>query len=154
MVPFSLLIHNLEEALTIQRALPRLQAAANEWAGRAILLPSAVQYRQALLLLTIAGFVLLLVARRWARWSYPVVVVQAVMTMNVATHVAGALLLGGYAPGLLTALVVQAPTSALLFHRVRADGWLSRTQWRLLPILAAVLHGPGLIGLLLWVRRA
>lgn len=149
----ALLIHNLEEAIALPGALVRVQAAASGWAGRPIHLPSAGQYRLALLLLTIAGFALLLLARQWDRWSYALVVVQSVMTVNVVTHAAAALVLAGYAPGLWTALVVEAPTSVWVFRRVRAGRWMSPTQWRLLPLLAILLHGPGLIGLLLWVRR-
>ena len=75
------------------------------------------------------------------------------MTLNVATHVLGAAVLGGYAPGLVTAVAVEAPTSVVVFRRWHREGSLSARQWRLLPLLAIVLHGPALIALLLWARR-
>lgn len=153
LVPLALLFHNLEEALAIPAALPRLQAAWSEGSGRTLPLPSAAQYQRALVLLTIAGFALLLLARVRDRWSYALVVVQAVMTLNVLTHLAGALLVGGYVPGVATAVLVEAPTSAFVYRHVREGGWMSRSQWRLLVPLAVVLHGAGLIGLLLWARR-
>lgn len=152
-VPVAFLVHNLEEALTIPHALPRIHAAWSGWTGRALQLPNASQYHQVLVGLTAAGFVLLLLARLWDRASYALVVLQAVMTLNVAMHVAGAVLLRGYAPGLVSAVLVEAPVSFLVWRRVRDGGWMSRRQWRLLPLWVAILHGPGLIGLLLWVRR-
>jgi uncharacterized protein with HXXEE motif len=41
--------------------------------------------------------------------------------MNVLTHVGGAVLLGGYAPGLVTAVLVEAPASVILFRRLRRE---------------------------------
>jgi len=49
--------------------------------------------------------------------------------VNVLTHVVGAMLLRGYAPGVITALLVEAPTSAFVFRRVRAAGWMSPGMW-------------------------
>ena len=120
-VPAALLLHNLEESLTLGAALPRLEAAV------------------------VALYVL---ARVWDRLAYALVVVQAVMTVNVGVHVAFAVLLGGYAPGLLTAVLVEAPASVLVLRQLRRSAWMTRTQWRLLPWLAAFLHGPGLVALL------
>ena len=147
-VPAALLLHNLEEALTLGAALPRLEAAAARLVGHPLSLPSAAQYQRALLVLTTAVVALYVLARVWDRLAYALVVVQAVMTVNLGVHVAFAVLLGGYAPGLLTAVLVEAPASVLVLRQLRRSAWMTRTQWRLLPWLAAFLHGPGLIALL------
>lgn len=42
-VPVALLFHNLEKALTIPAALPRVQAAWSEVSGRTLPLPGAAQ---------------------------------------------------------------------------------------------------------------
>jgi len=151
-VPAALLLHNLEEALTIGAALPRLTALWARWAGRPLTLPTEAQYQRALVVLTAAVGVLYVLARLSDRLAYALVVVQAVMTLNVGTHVIGALLLGGYAPGVVTAVLVEAPTSLFVLSRLRKGAWMSRIQWRLLPLLAVLLHGPGLIALLLASR--
>ena len=151
-VPIAFLVHNIEEAVTIGGALPKMQVWLRTWLGPSVLLPSADEYYWALGAITLASFVIWLVARRWDSVSYALVVLQAVMTLNVATHLFGALSLQGYAPGLVTALLVEAPTSVVVFRRVRRAGWMSRGQWVLLPFLVAVIHGPGLVGLLLLVR--
>jgi hypothetical protein len=150
-VPAALLLHNLEEALTLGAALPRLEAAASRALGRPLTLPTAPQYHRSLLVLTAAVAALYVLARLWDRLAYALVVVQAVMTLNVGAHVAFALLLRGYAPGLLTALLVEVPASLFVLRRLREGAWMSRTQWLLLPLLAGILHGPGLIALLRWV---
>ncbi|HET9315089.1 MAG TPA: HXXEE domain-containing protein [Vicinamibacteria bacterium] len=143
-VPTALLLHDLEEALTLGPALPRLQAAATRLLARPVALPSEAQYQRALLVLTAAVAALYVLARTWDRLAYALVVMQAVMTLNVGAHVAFAVLLGGYAPGLVTALLVEAPASLYVFRRVHEGAWMSRSQWMLLPLLAAILHGPGL----------
>jgi hypothetical protein len=147
-VPAALLLHNLEEALTIGAALPRLQAAWSRWAGRPLTLPTEAQYERSLIALTVAVCALYLLARLSDRLAYALVVVQAVMTLNVGAHLIMAWVLGGYAPGLVTALLVEAPASLFVWSRLRQGAWMTRTQWGLLPPLAALLHGPGLIALL------
>ena len=148
MVPVALALHNVEEALMLGAALPRLQAAATHALAREVALPSQAQYGRALLVLTAAVAALYVAAKEWERFAYALVVVQAVMALNVGAHVAFALLLGGYAPGLATALLVEAPVSLLVLQRLRARDWMTRTQWWLLPPLALLLHGPALVALL------
>ena len=155
-VPVALLIHNLEEAFTIGAALPRLQTMLSTLLGRDLVLPSAQQYRLALSILTGIGFGVLLLARIWDQAAYALVVLQAVMTLNVVSHVVGAVLLESYVPGVVTAILVEAPTSAVVFSRLRRRKWMSTAQWRSLPLLAILLHAGVLVGLLLWahgVRR-
>ena len=151
-IPVALLVHNLEEAVAIGPAMPRLEATWSRLLGPTLSLPSVQQYDLALLLVTGLSFGLLLLARLWDPASYALVALQAVMALNVLTHLVGVVILGGYAPGVITAVLVEAPTSVAVFHRLREAGWMSRGQWRLLPFLAVVLHGPALLGLLAWAR--
>jgi hypothetical protein len=151
-VPLALLLHNVEEALGLRAALPRLEVAWSGLIGEPVILPSAQQYYLALLMVTALAFGVFLLARSWDPASYALVVLQGIMALNVVTHVFGAILFRGYAPGLITAVVVEGPVSAMVFQRVRRAGWLSRTQWRLLPLLVVFLHGPALLALLAWVR--
>ena len=72
-------------------------------------------------LLAAFAFALWLAARRWRGAATALVALQAVMAVNVLTHVAGAVLLGGYAPGLVTAVLVEAPVSVILFRRLRRE---------------------------------
>lgn len=149
-IPVALLVHNLEEAFTIGPALPGLESTWGGLLGHSLTLPSPQQYDHALVIVTGIAFAALLFARLWDPASYALVVLQAVMTLNVLAHVLGTVFLGGYAPGVVTAVLVEAPTSGVVFHRLRESRWMSRGQWRLLPFLAALLHGPALVGLLAW----
>ena len=60
---------------------------------------------------------------------------------------------GGYAPGLVTALVLNLPFSLYLLRRAIREQWLSRpARWALVPG-AILLHGPLLAALLLATER-
>ncbi|MEW5931304.1 MAG: HXXEE domain-containing protein, partial [Gemmatimonadota bacterium] len=82
--------------------------------------------------------------------------VQSVLLVNVASHAASAAFLGGYAPGLATAVAVNLPFSVLLLRRAHRERWVSRrTLVALLPA-ALLFHGPGLLALLAaagWIAR-
>jgi hypothetical protein len=148
-----LCVHNLEEALSFGAMLPRSTALWTRLAGRPVALPSEPELHRALIALSVAA-VALWVAARWVRAAaYALVVLQAAMAVNVAWHVAAAALLGGYAPGLATALLVEAPTSFVVFIRLSQDDWRTSIERRLVWPLAVLLHGPGLLLLLAWARR-
>jgi hypothetical protein len=152
-VPLALCVHNLEEALTFGAMLPRLSALWTRLVGRPVALPSESDLQRVLIVVSIAT-IALWVAARWLRpAAYALVVIQAVMVVNVVSHVAAAALLGGYAPGVATALLVEAPASFVVFIRLSQDDWRTPFERRLLWPLAVLLHWPGLVLLLAWARR-
>ena len=83
----------------------------------------------------------------WATWS--LLLVQATLLLNVLWHVVAAVwLFRGYAPGLVTAVVLNLPLSVYLIGRARREGWVSsRALLGLLPS-ALLLHGALLLGVL------
>lgn len=152
-IPAAFLVHNVEEAVMISPKLPVVQATLRGVVGPWATVPSAGQYVAVLVILTLAVFALWRAALRHDGLAYGLVVFQATMTLNVLNHVGGAVLLKGYAPGIVTALFVEAVTSVVVFRRVRRAGWMSRRQWRWAAIWALVLHGPIFYGLGLLVLR-
>ena len=150
LVPVLLLLHNLEEALFMRGVLPR--AAALVPPALRDVVP-AVTYPQFLVALAAVTAVPLVVALAGElRGPGPATVfllfVQAVLLVNVLSHVAAAALLGGYSPGLATAVAVNLPFSVHLLRRARRERWVGgRTLLALLPA-ALLFHGPGLLALL------
>jgi Protein of unknown function with HXXEE motif len=147
-LPVAMLLHNAEEAAMVARYLPTVRAR----------LPAAVQGMTpgprelyvVLVVVTAIPFVLALVARRPAtsRWGvYGLLVVAVVLLVNVIWHLGAAVWLGGYAPGVVTAVVANLPVTTVALSRSRHRGLVSRRGvWRLF-LIAVLLHGPGLIGL-------
>jgi hypothetical protein len=157
LVPLLLAVHNAEEALFFPRYLPfvlyRLPAA---W--QAVIAPLTTgQVGGALAIVTAVAFIV-------AWWAYQrpqsglalwlVLLIQATVLLNVVWHLAAAVVLfGGYAPGVVTALLINLPFSVYLLRRAARERWLSRRAlWALVPA-AIVLHGPLLAALLVFTER-
>ena len=90
---------------------------------------------------------------RWAHWA--AATVQAVVAVNVLSHLASVTVLGGYAPGVVTAILLNLPFSTYFFRRASRERWFARgALWATVPA-ALLIHGPGLFGILaLSVRLA
>ena len=73
---------------------------------------------------------------------------QMVVLVNVAAHVAVAIWARGYAPGLVTALLVNLPFSVFLFRRALRGSWVRPRDLIWLLVAALLVHGPGLVGLM------
>ena len=152
LVPALLAVRNAEEAVMFPRYLPLVRERVPDWAGPVI---SSVTYEQMLIALAIAtivplGIAIWAVARprsQVAVWS--VLLIQAVVLLNVAAHVASALvILRGYGPGLATALVVNLPFSLYVVRRATVERWTTRQGLLALVPAAFVVHGPVLLGVI------
>ena len=157
LIPAALALHNAEEAVTFPRYWPLVRSRLPEslQASAAGFDPAA--FRTALVWATLIPLGVVIWAT-WradslaARWS--ALAVQAVVAVNVVSHLAAAtLFLRGYSPGLLSALLINAPVSIYLFRRAAHEQWIPPRAWRAVLPVALLIHGPGLIGLLLLARR-
>ena len=107
----------------------------------------------ALGVVTLLAFGVALLARREgsATGLWLILVLQATMALNALSHLVVALVLfRGYAPGLITALLINAPFAVYTIRRARREQWVSRRAFSVVFPAALVLHGPLLIGAL-WV---
>lgn len=155
-VPGVILLHNAEEALTMPTYLPVLNAHL-PGVLRALLGAIAVeQFLLALAVVTVLPFLVLPRLRVETQPGWGHVAMLALLTtmlLNVGSHVGMAVLLGGYAPGLGTALGLILPGFGYGAVRAVRERWVSRRTLALLPLAALVLHGPVLVGLLLVAGR-
>ena len=124
--------HNLEEGLTAPSYLPRVKAILNGRvpAGLIADIPTPGQLYAALAGATIIPFFIVLFAtsgRPSPFKDYTVAVVQALVLVNVfVPHVPAAILLGGYAPGVVTAVLLNLPFSLYFFSRSLREGHVTR----------------------------
>ncbi|NMO17088.1 HXXEE domain-containing protein [Pyxidicoccus fallax] len=156
LVPLLLTVHNTEEALWMHRVLPL--APERIPAPMRSLLPTVTlpQFLLVLGLVTVLPYCV-------ARWgdlerergpaTYALLTLQVTMALNVLSHVGTAVTLGGYAPGLVTALLVNVPFSAYLFRRAARARWVRPRDWVGMVAVALVLHGPVLLGLMALAGR-
>jgi hypothetical protein len=153
-VPVLLTLHNAEEALFVPRALGEVAARVSPALAGA--LPTAKQMYVALAVVTIIPWVVWLLgaARRETRiGTRLLLLVQCVILVNAGWHAFTAIVLGGYAPGVATALAFNLPFSIYLLRRAGKERWETRRAMAGLLALAMLIHGPG-VGLLLWIIGA
>lgn len=155
LVPVVLLLHNVEEALTLRGYLGRLQALLPDWLVSVLGSVSLKQGWLALILVSLIGLLMGLPVgmKRDDRLAlFLPLAVQAALLLNVISHLFIALRLGGYGPGLASALLLVLPFSLWLFNRAWREQWLPRGDFLVLPLAALVLHGPVLLGVLAMAR--
>jgi hypothetical protein len=145
-----LALHNLEEALTFERFLARVPELLP--IGLAALAPR-LDYPTllaALVAVTLLGVVVAALAAwettaSWGVWL--LLVLEAAMAINAVGHlVTAAALFHGYAPGVVTAMLVNAPFAWYCFRRASRERWVSPRALRLTVPAALMLHGPVLLG--------
>ncbi|GGJ89680.1 hypothetical protein GCM10010123_19320 [Pilimelia anulata] len=121
-------VHNTEEALTAPRYFDRMRGELPiPW-------PSAGAFQLATVTVTFVALLATAIAVRRQHTAYVTALAWIMLANTVVPHVPLAILSGGYAPGLITALLLNLP-AGLLWLRLRRD--LDRTNQR-------DGHGPGL----------
>jgi hypothetical protein len=152
------LLHNSEEALAFRDSLPRIPALLPEPLSR---IAAALSYPTMLLALAVVSVVAAIVAVAVVlrpgspRASWALLVLEAVMGMNAIAHLASAVFVfGGYAPGLVTAVLLNAPFAIWCFRRARRERWVGTTALMATVPVALVLHGPVLVAGLWLAGRA
>ena len=157
LIPLLLAIHNAEEALLFPRYLPLVLSRLPEgWRA----LAGAITLGQvglALALVTLIPLLLAIWAFRQPDSDLPLwllLLVQATVLLNVFWHIGtAAVVFDGYAPGLVTAVLINLPFSIYLLSRASRERWVTRRAlWGLVPG-ALLMHGPLLSALLLGTER-
>ena len=119
--PVAVTIHNSEEAIFMPRWI-----AANP--ARVPLHPGAGRVRLALLVLTLAAFVLTCLSARYGKGSIPAYLlfgyITAMLANVVIPHIPASLVFREYTPGLVTAVVVNLPVMAVLFFLALREQWV------------------------------
>jgi len=150
LVPLAVALHNLEEAVLMRGLLPLDPARLPEPLRGIVPHVTYPRFAVALLVVTVIPFAIAVAGhlrRSGGATVFLLLATQAVLLLNVLSHIGSAILLRGYSPGLVTALLVNLPVSVYLFRRAAREHWLSRRALRALPIVAVLVHGPGIVAL-------
>jgi len=154
LVPLLLIVHNAEEAIAFRHMWPRIGLPLPEPIPSIAARLSVPAMLQALVVLSLLGCLLaagVLLRPQWRGGWWLLLALESAMGINAIVHAASALFIfRGYAPGLITALVLNAPFAAYCLSRARRERWVTDRAWRAALIGGAVLHGPILLGAL-WI---
>lgn len=145
-------LHNLEEALTMPAWLiPRL-AYLDAQFGIRPLAEDLTRFYPGLVVATLVPALWIAIASRAAPRSagaYSILLLYGVFFANAfAPHILGAVLLGSYVPGLLTAVVLVIPFTIALGRRALIDNYASPAGLATTLVVAFVLYIPALAVLL------
>jgi len=120
--PIAVTLHNAEEAIWMPRWDVR---HLEDVVGRP---PGVAEIRVALVVLTLLAFAFTYFsARRGPEtvWAYLVFGYIIAMLANVfVPHVPAAIVFRGYAPGVVTAVLINLPVMSLLTIRMLREGWV------------------------------
>jgi hypothetical protein len=140
-VPVLLTLHNIEEVAGGMGAT-RDALRARLPSALASLVGSPDAWLVAVVVVTVAPWLLLLFGgldRRDSGVARALVILQAGMALNVLSHVGGAIAVGGYVGGVVTAVLLYVPFSLRFFVLAWREEWVSRRLLRWSPFLALLL---------------
>src|SRR2546422_671570 len=120
--PIAVTLHNGEEALF-------MPSWVSDHRGQIPLHPSAAAIWVALLLLTAVAYAITALSAKHGRqsvWAYLLFGYVAAMLINVfVPHVPAAMVFGTYAPGVITAVLIDLPIMSILLFQAVRDQWVS-----------------------------
>ena len=158
LIPVLFALHNLEEAVAFRHSLPRVETLLPTPLRRVAPSLSYSAILGALVVVSGLAFLLTVVAvarpaSRGVLWA--LLALEAAVALNVVAHLVSAVaVFHGYAPGLVTAVSINAPFALYCFRRARRERWVSATAlWVTIPA-SLVLHGPILLAGLWLADRA
>jgi hypothetical protein len=138
-------IHNGEEALAAPRLLEFMQSRAPGFLRDFYAAITVSELRANLFMLTALGLVVTAIAARTpaaTASAFAILVFGAVLGLNAVAHIALTIAFRTYMPGVVTAVSITLPVSAVLLRRARREAWVSTPVfWAVIPI-AALVHGP------------
>ncbi len=148
---FSLILHNLEELITLVGFLNRHLVDFPAFFQPIAALIQPAQYTLAIWMLNVLTLPLAwLAARRlqFERTHQWISLFAVFMAINALSHLSQCLLFSSLAPGAVTAVLLILPISALLVRAEFQLGLLKKKQLILYPLLA-ILAMPLIVGLIL-----
>ena len=150
-------LHNLEEGLAAKAYFPKVRDLLSERVPMAMaVVPSLEQFYIALAGATLLPLVLTVIATKGKPTqlkSYLVAVIAAGLLVNVfIPHVPAAVVLGGYAPGVATAVLMNLPISIYFLRRSVGEGYIDRQGLIIAGLIALGILVVG-VPLLWWLTR-
>ncbi len=155
LIPALLALHNLEEFFVMHNALPGPIPKFPEWIQEYLPAVTGGQFAAALILITIIPCLILVFTAITSRWKLAALVLiqfQIVVFLNVFSHLAGAFLMGGFSPGIVTAILLNFPFSLFLFRHALRNEWARPGVFAGMFPLGLVILGPGMVGILKMIR--
>ena len=141
LIGVTLVLHTTEEYLTFPAFLWS-STRLSRWLPTPALLHNPHELHLALVMATVLPLLVVVwaILRPNKGLLIAVLFLEAVLLVNAGWHIFAALVRGGYAPGLITAMLINLPFGVYVLRRAVKEQWIApRTAWQLIAT-ALVLH--------------
>ncbi len=141
LIGVTLVLHTTEEYLTFPSFLWS-STQLSRWLPTPVLLHNPQELHLALVMATVLPLLVIAwaILRPNKGLLIAVLLLESVLLVNAGWHLFAALLRGGYAPGLITAILINLPFGVYVLRRAVQEQWITpRTAWQLIAT-ALVLH--------------
>ncbi len=150
LIGVSLVLHDTEEFFTFPRFWASVGGRLPHWLSPNGLVHSAQDIQVALVIATVLPLAVIVwaILRPRKALLVPVLLLESILLVNAGWHILAAAVRGGYAPGLITAVVINLPFGVYVLRRAVKEQWVQAREAWLLVAIAAALHVVALGGLL------
>ncbi len=141
LIGVTLVLHTAEEYLTFPNFLSS-PSGLPRWLPPPRLLLHSQDLHVALVMATVLPLAVIVWAILRPRKALLVLVLllESILLVNAGWHILASLIRGGYAPGVVTAVLINLPFGVYVLRRAAKEQWIgTRTAWQLVGI-ALVLH--------------
>ncbi len=141
LIGVTLVLHTAEEYLTFPGFLSS-PSGLPRWLPPPSLLLHPQYMRVALTMATVLPLVVIAwaILRPRKALLVSVLLLESILLVNAGWHILASLIRGGYAPGVVTAVLINLPFGVYVLRRAVKEQWIqARTAWQLIGI-ALVLH--------------
>ena len=141
LIGVTLVLHTAEEYL----AFPSYLSSASRlsrWLPPPGLLHNSQSMRVALVMATVLPLAVIVwaILRPRKALLISVLLLESILLVNAGWHILAALVRDGYAPGVITAVLINLPFGVYVLRRAVKEQWIrARTAWQLIGV-ALVLH--------------
>lgn len=147
-IGLTFVIHAVEEYL----AFPEFLSANRlpRWVPRAALLRNPHDMRIALVLVSVAvlGVIAWAILRPNKAVFILSLLIECILLVNAGWHILASAVRGGYAPGVITAVLINVPFGIYVLRRAIKEGWIRPRAARRMIGIAFIFH-IGLMGTLM-----
>ncbi len=142
LVGVTLVLHDTEEYLTFPTFLASMSSNLPRWLSPHGLIHNWHDLRIALVLATVLPLAVIVwaILRPRKRLLVAVLLVESVLLVNAGWHILAASVRGGYAPGVITAVLINLPFGIYVLRRAVREQWIEASVAWLLIGIAVVLH--------------
>ena len=141
-IGLTLVLHTIEEYVTFPEFLSSSDGGLAKWLHPNKFLHNSHELRIALVIATVLPLAVIAwaILRPRKGWLISALLLESILLVNAAWHILAAIVRHGYAPGVITAVLVNLPVGVYVLRRAVKERWIGARTAALLIGIALVLH--------------